>query len=88
VPVLDPATDTPARRPGPLSPLVVPRPVTRISTADADGVVPVAPFRDSLPLTGQPMLLAVSTGTRREVDGAAEHTDAHAVRAHAVRADA
>jgi flavin reductase (DIM6/NTAB) family NADH-FMN oxidoreductase RutF len=79
--VFDPATDTPARCQGLLSQLVVPRPIAMISTADADGVVNVAPYSYYMPVTGRPMLVAVTMGTHREVDHTPKHTYANAMRA-------
>jgi len=78
--VFDPAEHDAAHRQGLLSQLVVPRPIAMISTADADGVVNVAPYSYYMPVTGDPMLLAVTMGTRREADGSPKHTYANAMR--------
>jgi flavin reductase (DIM6/NTAB) family NADH-FMN oxidoreductase RutF len=78
--VFDPAEHDPAHRQGMLSQLVVPRPIAMISTVDEDGVVNVAPYSYYMPVTGEPMLLAVTMGTHREVDGSPKHTYANAMR--------
>jgi flavin reductase (DIM6/NTAB) family NADH-FMN oxidoreductase RutF len=51
-----------------LSSLIVPRPIAMISTVDEDGTVNVAPYSYFMPVTGQPPLLAVTMGGRRESD--------------------
>ncbi len=77
--VFDPAEHEPARSQGVLSQLVAPRPIAMISTADADGVTNVAPFSYYMPITGRPMLVAVSMGLR-ESDGQPKHTFENATR--------
>jgi flavin reductase (DIM6/NTAB) family NADH-FMN oxidoreductase RutF len=64
---------------GMLSQLVAPRPIAMISTVDADGIVNVAPFSYFMPVTGQPMLLAVTMGLR-ESDGGLKHSYENALR--------
>jgi flavin reductase (DIM6/NTAB) family NADH-FMN oxidoreductase RutF len=63
-----------------LSALVAPRPIAMISTVDADGVTNVAPFSYYMPVTGKPMLLAVTMGAFRESDGTPKDTYANATR--------
>lgn len=60
--VFDPAEHSPGKSPGMLSSLIVPPPIAMISTADADGLVNVAPFSYYMPVTGSPPLLAVTIG--------------------------
>lgn len=64
--VFDPAEHAPAKCQGMLSSLIVPRPIAMISTADEDGTVNVAPYSYFMPVTGEPPLLAVTIGGRRE----------------------
>ncbi len=71
--VFDPDVDDPVAAQGLLSQLVVPRPIAMISTADAHGHVNVAPFSYYMPVTGAPMLVAVTMGLR-ESDGRPKHT--------------
>jgi flavin reductase (DIM6/NTAB) family NADH-FMN oxidoreductase RutF len=71
--VFDPVEHEPGRCQGLLSQLITPRPIAMISTVDADGVVNVAPFSYYMPVTGSPMLLAVTMGLR-ESDGGLKHT--------------
>jgi flavin reductase (DIM6/NTAB) family NADH-FMN oxidoreductase RutF len=71
--VFDPAEHPAGRCQGVLSQLVTPRPIAMISTVDVDGVVNVAPFSYYMPVTGHPMLLAVTMGLR-ESDGGLKHT--------------
>jgi flavin reductase (DIM6/NTAB) family NADH-FMN oxidoreductase RutF len=71
--VFDPSEHTAERCQGVLSQLVTPRPIATISTVDADGVVNVAPFSYYMPVTGAPMLLAVTMGLRQS-DGGLKHT--------------
>ena len=78
--VFEPSEHTAARRQGMMSQLIVPRPIAMISTADEDGVVNVAPYSYFMPVTGDPMLLAVTMGARREHDGAPKHTYTNAKR--------
>src|SRR3954454_15500437 len=78
--VFDPAQHAPARSQGVLSQLVAPRPIAMISTASAEGVPNVAPFSYYMPITGNPMLVAVSMGLR-ESDGKPKHTFENAMRA-------
>ena len=49
-----------------LSSLIVPRPIAMITTAGEDGTVNVAPYSYFMPVTGEPPLLAVTMGGRRE----------------------
>lgn len=78
--VFDPAAHDPARAQGLLSQLVAPRPIAMISTANADGLPNVAPFSYCMPITGAPMLVAVSMGLR-ESDGKPKHSFENAMRA-------
>jgi flavin reductase (DIM6/NTAB) family NADH-FMN oxidoreductase RutF len=78
--VFDPTEHPPARAQALLSQLVAPRPIAMISTADADGIPNVAPFSYYMPITGNPMLIAVSMGLR-ESDGQPKHTFENATRA-------
>jgi flavin reductase (DIM6/NTAB) family NADH-FMN oxidoreductase RutF len=71
--IFDPSEHTAERCQGVLSQLVTPRPIATISTVDADGVVNVAPFSYYMPVTGAPMLLAVTMGLRQS-DGGLKHT--------------
>jgi flavin reductase (DIM6/NTAB) family NADH-FMN oxidoreductase RutF len=71
--LFDPAEHDAAHCQGMLSQLVVPRPIAMVSTVDEDGVVNVAPFSYYLPLTGHPMLLAVTMGLRA-TDGGLKHS--------------
>jgi flavin reductase (DIM6/NTAB) family NADH-FMN oxidoreductase RutF len=72
--VFDPAEHSPGKSQGMLSSLIVPRPIAMVSTANADGLVNVAPFSYYMPVTGSPPLLAVTIGGRREGDGTPKHT--------------
>jgi flavin reductase (DIM6/NTAB) family NADH-FMN oxidoreductase RutF len=78
--VFDPAEHDPGRCQGVLSQLVVPRPIAMISTADEGGVVNVAPFSYYMPVTGKPMLIAVTMGALRDCDGQPKHTYTNALR--------
>jgi len=78
--VFDPAEHDPARCQGMLSQLVVPRPIAMISTSDERGVTNVAPFSYYMPITGSPMLVAVTMGARKEKDAGAKDTYTNAVR--------
>jgi len=51
-----------------LSSLIVPRPIAMITTQDEDGTVNVAPYSYYMPVTGEPPLLAITMGGRREAD--------------------
>lgn len=64
--VFEPEDQPPAKCQGLLSSLIVPRPIAMISTAGEDGVVNVAPYSYFMPVTGQPPLVAVTMGGRRE----------------------
>ena len=77
--MFDPSVHDPARSQGLLSQLVAPRPIAMISTIDADGVANVAPFSYYMPITGNPMLVAISMGLR-ESDGELKHTFENATR--------
>jgi flavin reductase (DIM6/NTAB) family NADH-FMN oxidoreductase RutF len=77
--IFDPAEHPAGRCQGLLSQLVTPRPIAMISTVDADGVVNVAPFSYYMPVTGRPMLVAVTMGLR-ESDGGLKHTHENARR--------
>lgn len=72
--VFDPAEHSPGKSQGMLSSLIVPRPIAMVSTANADGLVNVAPYSYYMPASGRPPLLAVTTGGRREGDGTPKHT--------------
>lgn len=72
--IFDPDQHPPAKSQGMLSSLIVPRPIAMISTVDADGVVNVAPFSYFMPVTGQPPLVAVSIGGRREASSEPKDT--------------
>lgn len=77
-------TFTPSEHPaaksqGMLSALVGPRPIAMISTYDEQGQPNVAPFSYYMPVTGRPMLLAVTMGLR-ESDGGLKHTYENALR--------
>lgn len=72
--VFDPTEHPPAKAQGMLSQVVAPRPIAMISTASEDGTVNVAPFSYYMPVTGRPLLLAVTMGARRESDGRPKHT--------------
>lgn len=78
--VFDPADHDADRSQSLLSALVAPRPIAMISTADADGVTNVAPFSYYMPVTGKPMLLAVTMGAFRESDGTPKDTYTNATR--------
>jgi flavin reductase (DIM6/NTAB) family NADH-FMN oxidoreductase RutF len=71
--VFDPAEHPAGRCQGLLSQLVTPRPIAMISSVGADGVVNVAPFSYYMPVTGRPMLVAVTMGLR-ESDSGLKHT--------------
>jgi flavin reductase (DIM6/NTAB) family NADH-FMN oxidoreductase RutF len=77
--VFDPAQHSAARCQAMLSQLVAPRPIAMISTADADGVPNIAPFSYYMPVTGHPMLVAVTMGLR-ESDGGLKHSYENAMR--------
>jgi flavin reductase (DIM6/NTAB) family NADH-FMN oxidoreductase RutF len=77
--VFDPSEHAPARSQGLLSQLVAPRPIAMISTVDGDGVPNIAPFSYYMPITGNPMLVAISMGLR-ESDGELKHTFENATR--------
>ncbi len=77
--VFDPSQQPADKCQGMLSQLVAPRPIAMISTVDADGVVNVAPFSYYMPVTGQPMLLAVTMGLR-ESDNGLKHSYENALR--------
>jgi flavin reductase (DIM6/NTAB) family NADH-FMN oxidoreductase RutF len=77
--VFDPTEHSAARCQGLLSQLVTPRPIAMISTIGADRVVNVAPFSYYMPVTGAPMLLAVTMGLRQS-DGGLKHTYENAQR--------
>jgi flavin reductase (DIM6/NTAB) family NADH-FMN oxidoreductase RutF len=72
--VFDPDGHPPAKCQGMLSSLVVPRPIAMISTVGDDGIVNVAPFSYFMPVTGQPPLVAVTMGGRRESSPAPKDT--------------
>ena len=72
--VFDPAEHSPGKSQGMLSSLIAPRPIAMVSTADADGLVNVAPFSYYMPVTGSLPLPAVTIGGRREGDGTPKHT--------------
>jgi len=71
--VFDPSEHPADKCQGMLSQLVGPRPIAMVSTVDEDGVVNVAPFSYYMPVTGQPMLLAITMGLR-ESDGGLKHS--------------
>jgi flavin reductase (DIM6/NTAB) family NADH-FMN oxidoreductase RutF len=77
--VFDPAQHEAAKCQGLLSQLVTPRPIAMISTADADRLPNVAPFSYYMPITGKPMLVAVTMGLR-ESDAQPKHTFENATR--------
>lgn len=56
----------PAQKQGLLSQLVVPRPIAMITTLDPDGGVNVAPYSYYMPVSGEPPLIAVTVGARRQ----------------------
>jgi flavin reductase (DIM6/NTAB) family NADH-FMN oxidoreductase RutF len=64
---------------GVLSQLVAPRPIAMISTYDAHGEPNVAPYSYYMPVTGRPMLVAVTMGLR-ESDGGLKHSYENALR--------
>jgi flavin reductase (DIM6/NTAB) family NADH-FMN oxidoreductase RutF len=72
--VFDPAAHPPAKAQGMLSSLIVPRPIAMISTVDEDGTVNVAPYSYFMPVTGEPPLLAVTMGGRRESSSSPKDT--------------
>lgn len=72
--VYDPTQYTPAQAQGMLSQVVAPRPIAMISTACEDGSVNVAPYSYYMPVTGRPLLVAVTMGARRDCDGRPKHT--------------
>lgn len=72
--VFDPDEQPAARRQGMLSQLITPRPIAMISTVDEAGVANVAPYSYVMPVTGDPMLLAVTMGAHREAGGAPKDT--------------
>src|SRR5262245_39528683 len=67
--VFDPLSGSAAQAQGMLSQVVAPRPIALVSTSDEAGVVNVAPFSYFMAVTGRPLLVAISMGTR-VVDGA------------------
>jgi flavin reductase (DIM6/NTAB) family NADH-FMN oxidoreductase RutF len=77
--IFDPAQHSPERCQGMLSQLVTPRPIAMISTVDDDGIVNVAPFSYYMPVTGNPMLVAVTMGLRSS-DGGLKHSYENAQR--------
>lgn len=58
----------PMQKQGMLSQLVIPRPIAMISTIDPDGRLNVAPFSYYMAVSGEPPLIAVTIGTRREAE--------------------
>lgn len=64
--VFDPRDHAPAKCQGMLSSLIVPRPIAMITTSGEDGTVNVAPYSYFMPVTGEPPLLAITMGARRE----------------------
>src|SRR3546814_20718526 len=64
--VFDPAGHPPAKCPGMLSSLIVPRPIAMIPTESEDGTVNVAPYSYFMPVTGSPPPLAVTLGGDRK----------------------
>lgn len=64
--VIDMRGRTPAQKQGLLSQLVVPRPIAMVTTLDLTGVVNVAPFSYYMPVSGEPPIVAVTVGARRE----------------------
>jgi flavin reductase (DIM6/NTAB) family NADH-FMN oxidoreductase RutF len=62
--VFDPADHPPAQAQAMLSQVVAPRPIALVSTSDDAGVVNVAPFSYYMAVTGRPLLVAISMGTR------------------------
>jgi flavin reductase (DIM6/NTAB) family NADH-FMN oxidoreductase RutF len=62
--VFDPLEHPPDRAQGMMSQIIAPRPIAMISTANADGLVNVAPFSYFMAVTGRPLLLAVTMGLR------------------------
>ena len=67
--VFDPLSCSAAQAQGLLSQVVAPRPIVLVSTSDQAGVVNVAPFSYYMAITGRPLLVAISMGTR-VIDGA------------------
>lgn len=78
--VFDPQQHGPAKCQGMMSSLIVPRPIAMITTAGEDGTVNVAPYSYFMPVTGEPPLLAVTMGGRRESDPTPKDTWANASR--------
>ena len=78
--VFDPQGHPPAKCQGMLSSLIVPRPIAMVSTIDDDGVVNVAPYSYYMPVTGQPPLLAITIGGRREASPEQKDTWRNAMR--------
>jgi flavin reductase (DIM6/NTAB) family NADH-FMN oxidoreductase RutF len=62
--VFDPLSCSAAQAQGMLSQVVAPRPIALVSTSDEAGVVNVAPFSYYMAVTGRPLLVAISMGTR------------------------
>jgi flavin reductase (DIM6/NTAB) family NADH-FMN oxidoreductase RutF len=62
--VFDPASHSAGQAQGMLSQVVAPRPIALVSTSDEAGVVNVAPFSYYMAVTGRPLLVAISIGTR------------------------
>jgi len=75
-----PEEHPPEKCQGLLSYLVVPRPIAMITTQAEDGTVNVAPMSYYLPITGKPMLVGVTMGTRRERDLSPKDTYENAIR--------
>ena len=62
-----------------LSQLVVPRPIAMVSTKSLDGIGNIAPMSYYMPVTGSPMLVAVTMGLRE--DGEPKHSYENAMAA-------
>ncbi|MDY7102237.1 MAG: flavin reductase family protein [Actinomycetota bacterium] len=72
--VFDPTEHSAARCQGMLSQLIVPRPIAMITTLGEAGTVNVAPYSYFMPITGDPMLVAITMGCHREADGSPKDT--------------
>jgi flavin reductase (DIM6/NTAB) family NADH-FMN oxidoreductase RutF len=59
---------SPMQKQGMLSQLVIPRPIAMVTTIDPDGRLNVAPFSYFMPVCGEPPLIALTIGTRREAE--------------------
>ncbi len=59
---------TPMQKQGMLSQLVIPRPIAMVTTVDPAGVLNVAPFSYYMPVCGEPPLIALTIGTRKEAE--------------------